>query len=109
MGEREEYAAYLEQQTLSKEYEQFLARKNYEKDMAQGGSIRKAPVDRFPIGSLAGGVVGGVARGMVGGPAGAIIGGVGGAVLGGGWQTWRAFGVMILMPRNPVYIPNTHR
>ena len=82
MGEREEYAAYLEQQTLSKEYEQFLARKNYEKDMAQGGSIRKAPVDRFPIGSLAGGVVGGVAGGMVGGPTGAIIGGVGGAVLG---------------------------
>ena len=82
MGEREEYAAYLEQQTLSKEYEQFLARKNYEKDMAQGGSIKKAPIDRFPVGSLAGGALGGVAGGMVGGPAGAIIGGVGGAVLG---------------------------
>ena len=82
MGEREEYAAYLEQQNLSREYQQFLDRKNYEQDMAQGGSIKKAPIDRFPVGSLAGGAMGGVAGGMVGGPAGAIIGGVGGAVLG---------------------------
>ena len=40
MGEREEYAAYLEQQNLSREYQQFLDRKNYEQDMAQGGSIK---------------------------------------------------------------------
>ena len=62
-GLAEEFEAYKQSQTLAQEYENYKALQAHNKDLAAGGSIRQAPIERNP-------------------PIGAIVGGIGGASLG---------------------------
>ena len=84
MGLDEEYDAFLKTKQLSDEYGDFVARKERDKDLAQGGSIKQSPIERLPIGSTVGGVTGAIGGSILTGGNPAVIagGGIVGATLG---------------------------